>query len=67
MAHQQVLLQGLSAAMDVGLHLAQGYTQQLSDGLVADVFEVEEHEGHALMIGKPAQRLLQLIAFVGLL
>src|SRR5690606_30928969 len=57
-----VLPQGFPAPMDVRLDLAQRHAEQRRDLLVALVFVVIEHEGHALVIRQPlegaSQRLL---------
>ena len=45
--------------MDVRLHLAERYAERLRDLLVAELFEVKQHQRHTLMIGKAADGLFE--------
>ena len=47
----QDLSQGLAPAMNVGLDLADRHTQALSNLLVAEVVEMKQDDGHALVCG----------------
>ena len=45
-------LSAFAAAMNVGLDLADGNTEALGNFLVAQVIEMKQHDGHALMRGR---------------
>src|SRR5690606_16586661 len=56
---RHVLLQGFAAPMNVGLDLAQRRAEQGRNLLITLLFVVVEHERHALVLGQPAEALLE--------
>src|SRR3954469_4341048 len=64
MVARQLLSESLAAPVNVRLHLAHGDAEGDRNLLVAHALEVEEHERHALVIGKPSKRSLEMLAFV---
>ena len=48
--------------MDVGLDLAERRAEGLGDFLIVQVFEMKQHERHALVVGQRAERAFQLLA-----
>src|SRR5437660_1199322 len=62
----QQFSQGLAAPMDIDFHFGQRHAKSVGDVLVARFFKMEEHERHALVIGKAAERLLQPLAPIGI-
>ena len=67
MIGRELLSESLAAPMDVGLHLAQRHAERDGDVLVAHVFEMKQHDRYALVIGEPANRVLEMLVQLSLL
>ena len=48
--------------MDVGLDLAERRAERVGDFLVVQLFEMKQHQRHALVVGQRAERPFELFA-----